>query len=145
MKIVVRGVDRVVAGLAAIVAREVEATPDAVEQVLQRVARQEKTLLSLGWHERGTPTGSAPGSPPWRISGALMGSVFVEPARPSGAFSWSGRVGPTSRYGRIHELGGNTGRGHRTYLPPRPHLAPAWRIVRPSVPSVFRGAWNNAL
>jgi phage gpG-like protein len=117
-------------------------TPFAINEILARVANQQRTLLNLGSHPPGTPTGSAPGSPPWRISGHLRNSVRVRRALPKGADKWTGSVGPTAIYGRIQELGGRAGRGHSVYLPPRPSLKPAWALVRPTLSSKFRTAWR---
>lgn len=106
----------------------------ALSGVLHMVERQARVMLSLGWHPPGTPTGSVPPAPPWRISGALSRSVGVgEPRLSFGrdGLTWRGTVGASIVYARIHELGGWTGAGHRTYLPPRPYLKPAWRIVGP--------------
>ena len=36
-----------------------------------------------------------------------------------------GAVGTNSDYGRIHELGGYAGRGHKSLIPARPYLLPA--------------------
>lgn len=75
-------------------------------------------------HARGTPTPSAPGSPPAQISGDLERSVMV-----TGHIELPGyaetRVAPTTIYARIQELGGWAGVGHQTYLPPRPYVRPA--------------------
>jgi hypothetical protein len=137
------GVPEVSAAFAAMIAQVEGVTGPTVKKVLDQVGRHERTLLSLGYHPYGTPTGSVPPSPPWRIFGDLSRSVWTEPTKRT-VFTWSGRVGPTSPYGRIHELGGWTGRRHATYLPPRPHLDPAWRIVRPSVRFTFEVAWLHA-
>lgn len=137
------GVEKVTAAFAAMIAKVEEQTGPTVKKVLGQVARHERTLLSLGYHPYGTPTGSVPPAPPWRISGDLSRSVWVEPPLRR-LFVWSGRVGPTSPYGRIHELGGWTGRGRSTYLPRRPHLKPAWQIVRPSVRYTFEMTWLRA-
>lgn len=111
----------------------------ALRTTLERVARQERVLLSMGWHPAGTRTGSAPGQPPWRVSGHMSrqvkvyGPIFIGGWRPR----WEGKVGPDVVQGRIQELGGWAGAGHRSYLPPRPSLGPAWRIVKPGVRVVF--------
>ncbi len=139
----VHGADRVSVALARMAATALERTGTTVARVLHQVERQERTMLSLGWHPHGTPTGSVPPSPPWRISGDLSRSVKVEEPTLRGA-TWTGRSGPTSPYGRIHELGGWTGAGHRTYLPARPHLKPAWTIVRPTVRATFVRDWTVA-
>lgn len=118
----------------------------AMETTLKRVARQERVLLSLGWHPYGTPTGSVSPSPPWRISGRMSRSVKVFGPTLFGVIrpKWVGQVGPDVVYGRIHELGGWAGAGHRSYLPPRPSLGPAWRIVRPGVKAIFEHQLKRA-
>ncbi len=136
------GQDRVYAAFAAMMAKAEAETVKTIESVLEKVARQERTMLSLGWHPKGTRTGSIPPAPPWRISGDLSRSVRVEKPHSTGPFRWEGRMGPTAIYARIQELGGVTGRGHRTVLPARPHLKPAWEIVRPSVHGQFVKAWH---
>jgi len=138
----IKGVPDVEAAFDDLWLKTLEATGLAMGVILHQVARQERVMLSLGWHPFGTRTGSIPPSPPWRISGALSRSVTVEGPRMYN-FVWRGQVGPTSPYGRIHELGGWTGAGYRTYLPPRPHLAPAWAIVRPTVHSTFAKVWEH--
>jgi phage gpG-like protein len=120
-----------------------EETPKRINEVLRSVARQQRTLLTLGSHPPGTRTGSPPGSPPWRITGHLADSVTVRRATSTGLDTWAGYVGPTAIYGRIQELGGDTGRGHRTHLPPRPSLYPAWAIVRPTVGPGFVATWGG--
>lgn len=117
-------------------------TPRTINEILRQVSMQQRTLLAAGSHSRGTPTGSPPGSPPWRISGHLGDSVTVRRARSTGPGRWEGQAGPTAIYGRIQELGGVTGRGHRTTLPARPSLRPAWDLVRPTVNHQFRATWG---
>ena len=79
-----------------------------------------KRQLSVYSHRRGTPTPSPPDAPPAVISGTLRRSVMVE-TRPGYV-----AVGPSVVYARIQELGGATGRHHRTTLPPRPYVQPAY-------------------
>jgi hypothetical protein len=86
--------------------------------------REIKKTLRTSSHPRGTPSPSAPGSPPSLVSGALRRSVRAGRPRQTGAARWETATAPTIVYSRIHELGGWTGRGHRTYLPPRPYVAP---------------------
>jgi hypothetical protein len=138
-----KGVEHVTAAFASMAARTGATTGATVTKVLHQVERQERTQLSLGWHPFGTKTGSVPPSPPWRISGHLSRSVRVEPAVSSG-FVWTGRVGPTAVYARIQELGGRIGAGHRTVLPSRPHLRPAWAIVRPTLRHTFTDVWAHS-
>lgn len=112
-------------------------TPAMINEILRKVATQQRTLLTLGSHPPGTRTGSPPGSPPWRITGHLTDSVTVRRARPLGPGRWEGSVGPTAVYGRVQELGGGPFR-----LPARPSLRPAWDLVRPTVSSQFRATWG---
>jgi hypothetical protein len=141
------GEERVSAALRMIAARSVAATGIAMKEVLDRVARVERTLLSLGWHPYGTRTGSIPPAPPWRVSGHMSrrvkvyGPVLFGVLRPR----WEGKVGPDVVYGRIHEFGGWAGAGHRSYLPPRPSLGPAWRIVRPEARLIFEHEMKRAI
>lgn len=113
---------------------------DAMARVAH-VAIREK--LNLAGHAPGTPTPSPPGSPPARITGRLDESVRVtqrhrEPGRAED------HVAPTAVYARIQELGGWTGAGHQTYLPPRPYVRPAVEAARPrlrrAAEDVFRVA-----
>lgn len=71
-------------------------------------------------HDPGTLTPSQPGEPPSLITGQLRRSVIMKPKGPGHV-----QVGATTVYARIQELGGWTGRGHATYLPPRPYLKAA--------------------
>lgn len=83
-------------------------------------------LLGLSSHPPRTKTPSPPGSPPSRISGALRGSVDDWLHVQLGLGLYETRVGPVNIvYSRIQELGGHAGRGHKTYLPPRPYMRPA--------------------
>lgn len=125
------------AGFRAMAAKAEAETPAAINEILRKVATQQRTLLTLGSHPPGTRTGSAPGSPPWRITGHLSDSVTVRRARHGGAGRWEGSAGPTAIYGRVQELGGG-----RYRLPARPSLRPAWGLVRPTVSSQFRAAWG---
>lgn len=121
-------------------------TQQGVTHVLEQTQRQQKTLLSLGVHRRGTPTGSVAPNPPWRISGDLRASVEVEKGHRIAENRWMGRVGPSTRtpYGRIQELGGWTGRHHATKLPARPSLKPAWKVVRPTAGKTMARYWAEA-
>ncbi len=142
IRVEVTGVDKVILSLAGMVAQVTARTPVIINDVLARTERQQRTMLSLGWHPRGTKTGSAPGTPPWRISGDLSRSVTVDKAKAHGADKFEGAVGPTAIYARIQELGGVTGAGRRTHLPPRPSLQPAWEIVRLRFRDQFVAGWH---
>lgn len=140
-------VERVMIALTKVQRRSVEATGIAMRKTLERVARQQRTLLSLGWHPRGTRTGSIPPAPPWRISGNMSRKVKVYGPVLTGIIRprWQGYVGPDVIQGRIQEKGGWAGAGHASYLPPRPSLRPAWGIVRPDVHPIFVSEFRRAL
>lgn len=79
-------------------------------------------------HPAGTPTPSPKGQPPARVTGTLARSMRQEPmsgARQIGTHKYQVVVGPTIVYGRIHELGGWAGAGHKTFIPRRPYINPA--------------------
>lgn len=97
-----------------------------------------------GAHKAGTPTTSAPGSPPDVVTGTLRRSVFSEPVKRSltGA---TGRVYPTVVYARIQELGGRTGRGGHTVLPARPYFTPAVQRVQPRLRELAEREWGSFL
>lgn len=101
-----------------------------------------KEQLRTTSHPKRTLTPSAPGQPPSLISGNLMRSIIVR--GPTGAGGvYAAQIGPTAIYGRIQELGGTTGRGHRTLLPSRPYVAPAWQQASPEVAATFLTAWSR--
>jgi phage gpG-like protein len=82
-----------------------------------------KRKLSQRSHARGTPTPSAPGTPPARISGALEGSVTASQASGGGGV-WRAHSGPHGVvYAAIQNFGGTAGRNHASHLPPRPYEA----------------------
>lgn len=72
----------------------------------------------------GGPAPSPPGSPPARRSGDLQDSVVVLPGVETVGYA-EAIMGPDIVYGRIHELGGDTGRNHATHLDKRPYLTPS--------------------
>lgn len=146
MAVHTEGVKQTEIAFDAMVRAVADATPPTIDKVMDSVALHQRALLSMGWHPPGTPTGSVPPSPPWRISGAYSRSVRRDMTRKVGRYRWAGRVGPSREvpYVRIHELGGVTGRGHRTHLPARPSLKPAWQIVKPTVHRTFATQWARA-
>ena len=123
MGLEVRGVTEMEQQLRAMVDRADTDARWASEAMAVVVTNATKDALARSEHAPGTPTPSAPGTPPSRISGALQSSVGT-----TGRMSWPGRastrVAPTAVQARIQELGGWTGRGHATHLPPRPYLRP---------------------
>lgn len=94
---------------------------EAMAAVAERTVKQE---LSIDSHPRGTPTPSRPGEPPSLVTGQLRRSVRRTRSE-GGASHWEAHVAPTVVYARIQELGGATGRAHRSVLPARPYMRPA--------------------
>lgn len=122
--------------LAALIARY-EATPRTLDTAV-RIATMEigakmkaetvgrQGLSKFARRKADTLTPSKPFiDPPGQVSGKLRQSVSQSKAVRRGMAVYSTSVGPSIKYGRIQELGGRTGRGGRTLLPPRPYLAPA--------------------
>lgn len=91
----------------------------------------------------GGPPPSAPGTPPAYRTGTLQGSVTVTPPVESVGYA-EATVGPTAVYGRIHEFGGDTGRGHATHLPPRPYVGPSVEESLPELEAVAVEAFRFA-
>jgi phage gpG-like protein len=104
--------------------------PRKAAEAMGRVAGDEiQRQLSLSSHPPRTKTPSAPGEPPSMITGALRGSVNQTQSF-GDVGHWEVHRAPTTVYARIQELGGWTGRGHLTYLPPRPYVRPALNIAQ---------------
>lgn len=99
--------------------------------VVERAAKVK--LSENGRHPEGTPTPSAPGSPPSIISGTLRASVKTFKPVKRGFGQYSILVGPTVVYGRIQELGGDN-------LPPRPYMRPAADLSERDVRNVYINA-----
>lgn len=114
--------DETIAKLQLMLAGGVESAGPAALAMGEVVAKAVQIELSNAAHKPGTPTPSPPGSPPAMISGALQGSVRVEELEPGHV-----RVGATTPYARIQQLGGMSGLGHLTRTPARPYLEPALR------------------
>lgn len=128
-----------------LLARLNRATHEGVNAGLALAERETKINLVKRSHPRGTKTPSAPGQPPAMISGHLARSVRTEPASPSGRYRWSGKTGATTVYARIQQLGGWAGRGHRSYLPPRPYLVPLTRSARSRMTREIRKRWSEVI
>ncbi|MFD0393333.1 hypothetical protein ACFQ3Z_15995 [Streptomyces nogalater] len=81
------------------------------------------------------------------MTGTLRRSITVKGPAPLGTGRWAASIGPTAVYGRIQELGGVTGRGGATELPPRPYVRPAYeRLVRTGVLTrLYSSAWHAAM
>lgn len=138
---------RTINALDRIIAAIEDLTPLAVEEVRDQTRRDAVRLLSMRQHPPGTRTPSPPGEPPAKISGDLLRSVKADPVVRTGEWRWRARVGTRIVYGRIQELGGVSGRGHRTYLPPRPYLSRA--VTDLHAVGFYRGTfityWSEAL
>lgn len=146
MGVAVTGIGECVRALEAVGARVQAATPVAVLAAAALVEGRARAGLSRASHRRGTPTPSAPGSPPALVTGVLRSSFAV--TGPVGdAGSWTSVLGPTAPYARVQELGGVTGRGHAVVLPARPYLRPAAEAVRrdPALIGVFARMWGAAV
>lgn len=120
------------------------ATKAGLGLVAHRAEAAVKQELARKGHDRGTPTPSAPGEPPARVSGDLLRHIKVQ--SPTGAAgTYTAAVGPTMVYGRIQELGGVAGRGHHITLPARPYMAPALTASKMDIQAIMLGAWRRAL
>ena len=122
------------------------ATRKATSEAVKLAQRRAHAELSRFQHARGTPTPSPAGSPPAWISGALRGSLKPTGPIPTGE-GFMGRLGPTTVYARIQELGGVTGRNHATTLPARPYMRPTYdrMVADGSLRAVYALAWRRAL
>lgn len=144
--IVMTGVAEFNRALEELVARASAASRAAVTTGGHVLEAEAKRLLGLTSHARGTQTPSEPGQPPSVITGTLRRSIKVTTPESTGATGWTISVGPTVIYGRIQELGGDTGRGGATHLPPRPYMAPALKKVIDdgTLAACYATAWRTA-
>lgn len=125
------GLDEALAALEGAEDRVDAAMGAAVEAGVALVEGEARARLSRYSHQPRTPTPSPAGDPPALITGRLRSSFRVAGPTPEGAGRWTAVLGPTMPYARVQELGGPTGRGGASVLPPRPYL-------RPSVDAVVR-------
>lgn len=123
------------------------ATRTATAQAAHLLEREIKQQLSTSSHSKGTPTPSSPGEPPSLITGTLRRSITVKGPMPVGLGRWEAQIGPTVVYGRIQELGGVTGRGGSTVLPPRPYVHPAFTKLAATgaLTRIYHSAWRSAM
>lgn len=143
-EIKISGLGELQARLAAAAARLDENTKTATVAASALVETAIKDQLRKTSHTKRTRTPAAPGMPPSLISGNLMRSIAVR--GPTGGMGvYGAEIGPTAIYGRIQDLGGTTGRGHRTHLPARPYVRPGWEHVQPAVAELYLAAWTSAL
>ena len=114
------------------------ATMRGIDDGLGMIEREEKVQLRKRTHPLGTPSPSPPGEPPALVTGHMRASWRTNNARQVGAHRFRGHGGNTTVQARIQELGGRTGAGHRTRLPPRPYLAPAVHAKRREIHEGFK-------
>lgn len=146
VRVEVDGVPRWERSVDELVARLSEATYLATNYALHLLEANEKVALSTYPHPPGTKTPS----PAWvgpvgLISGHLRRGVRVDGPWQVSMTRVEGEVGPTAVYARIHELGGFTGRGHRTYLPPRPYHRPTLDASLHEIHEAYADAWARAI
>lgn len=147
MTIIMTGIAEFQRAIEAMVERATAATKQAVTTGGHLLEAEAKRQLGMYSHPSGTPTPSPRGEPPAIVTGTLRRSIRVTSPEPTGTAGWSISVGPTAIYGRIQELGGDTGRGGATYLPPRPYMDPALKKVLDdgTLASCYTAAWRGAL
>ena len=143
----IRGVTEVTARLRAMATAIDTATPKVLEVGMDLFEGQARANLSRYSHKRNTPTPSPPGLPPAIISGALRSSFEHTQPASTGPGVWTASIGPNIIYGRIQELGGIAGRGHRSHLPARPYLKPAIKSLAadPLFRQMVARTWGAAL
>lgn len=157
MAVIITGVRELQGALSRMVARQNAATRTGLMKSAHLLERDIKVSLSItsstgqekrdvkGRFAKRGSTSSPPGSPPFLRSGDLRRSIQVDPLTSLGQGRYSTQVGPTVIYGRIQELGGDTGRGHAVHLPPRPYVAPALAALQPEMYAIMKEAWRVAL
>lgn len=123
------------------------ATRRATAEASHLLEAEIKKVLATSSHQKRTPTPSSPGDPPSLATGTLRRSITVKGPTPLGYGRWEAQVGPTAVYGRIQELGGVTGRGGATVLPPRPYVKPAFERLAAGglIARAYQTAWRAAI
>jgi HK97 gp10 family phage protein len=111
-------------------------TGEEQKQALRKAAmlverNMKQKLTANGRHKKGTPTPSAPGTPPAIVTGALRRSVKTSPVQ-QGFKGYRIMIGPTMVYARVQELGG----GPRN-LPARPYVRPTMEESKDEVRKLF--------
>lgn len=114
-----------ISALGLILTSGVAAASDAALAMGEALVREARAELGKAAHPAGSPSPSGPGNPPAMVTGRLRDSVSLRVLAPGTV-----QVGAVTPYARIQELGGPSGRGGATELPPRPYLLPAWEKVR---------------
>jgi hypothetical protein len=105
--------------------------------------------LRLTTHPFGTPTPSAPGTPPSLVTGNMLRSVDEYGPYYDSESSVTGVVGVAAVQARIQELGGvienGFGQGIRIELPARPYVAPAIEAAMPDMREAFISRARDAV
>ncbi len=85
-------------------------------------------------------------------TGTLRASVLasadsgIDPASPDASTTViTATWGADTPYARIQEYGGGAGRGHKTQIPPRPYLQPAFDDHRSTLATLLQSAVDQAL
>lgn len=155
MTIIMTGVGEFRRALEDLVARTNAATRQAVTTGGHLLEAETKRLLSnsgsagaqgrdsSGRFAKVARPSSPPGSPPMLQTGTLRRSIKVTNPESIGPTGWTISVGPTAIYGRIQELGGDTG---HAVLPARPFLRPALDniIADGTLAACYTTAWRTA-
>lgn len=142
---------KVVAYLDTVTPRLIVAVHRAMKLWLYGVARTSTTKYFAAGQSvvRGSKnTGSILISRKGTLRRSVTASVAsgMTPATPSpNITSISAQIGAATSYARIQEKGGYAGRGHRSYIPPRPYLAPAVRDNLPELEGALIKAMNEAI
>lgn len=121
------------------------ATEHGIDDGLNKIERAEKKNLHKRTHPIGTRTNSPPGEPPALVTGHMHASWRSRYAYRVGRYRVRGQGGNTTVQARIQELGGRTGAGHRTRLPPRPYLGPAVASVRDEIHEGFKRRYSTVI
>lgn len=128
-----------VAGIQALGQRYAVEGAVAVHEGAKLIQSEAETLLQRQSHPRGTPTPSAPGTPPAMVDGHLSRSLQPSGIVAGGLGAYE-EVGPQGvPYARVQELGGTV--GHGAVLPARPYLKPALEHRREDILAIFVKAW----
>lgn len=154
------GLSPLIAAIEAIKPRLDAATREATKETgntLERDARAnfEGTHAPGFWH--------VGGDKPNTVSGNLQQSIiFLQPVTPQGPGRFATRIGPTSIYSRVIELGAHIDAKTTEYLhwfdaqygvdrykksvdiPPRPFFTPARMTLGPKMEAIFYTAWKEA-
>lgn len=137
----IRGAAAFNAALAAQIAAARAVTDLAVKAGAEEIRKATVDNLMRKEHPKGTPTPSAPDEPPAMILGGLKASVIATPTTAVGVDRFEAKVGATTVYARIQELGGTAGRGSK--LPPRPYLKPAVEGAKERIRAIFKAMWSG--